>query len=141
MKEITEIKTYLTEEDRVILKKYQQMTDEQLLDLIRRKAEELGHLPVKADLELAWYFKSRFGPWPRMLEQAGLKPVSERHLQRQEKTRKRYAEMRRRTTEKRKQRREEKEAGGAELEQRNKTAAGDGSGTPADYSCGSSQRA
>ena len=137
MKEVEEIRSYLTEDEKLILSRYQQMTDGELLELVRQKAEELDRLPVKADLELAWYFKSRFGPWPRILEAAGLKPVSERHLQRQEKIRKRHMEMRRRTTEKRKQRRE---TGGAELEQSNQTAAADGRRAPADFGCSGGQR-
>ena len=106
MKEVEEIRSYLTEDEKLILSRYQQMTDEQLLELVRQKAEELDRLPVKADLELAWYFKSRFGPWPRILEAAGLKPVSERHLQRQEKNRQKHLNMRKRTAERRAQRRQ-----------------------------------
>ena len=52
-------------------------------ELLRRKAEELGRVPKKADfepLEIS-HIKAYLGPWPRALEYAGLKepkPTSEK---------------------------------------------------------------
>ena len=47
--------------------------------LLRRKAEELGRIPKKADFEMRdiQFIKSVLGPWPRALEKAGLKPVKQ----------------------------------------------------------------
>ena len=46
--------------------------------LLQKKATELGHLPKKNDFEdhEVMAIKSFFGPWPRALEAAGLKPPS-----------------------------------------------------------------
>ena len=96
----------MTQEETIIVAKYAAMSDEELLDVLRRRASELGRLPIKDDVACAAYFKQRFGPWPRILEQAGLKPVSEQHLRRKEKYKKKHTELRKRSTEKRRQRRE-----------------------------------
>ena len=98
----------MIDEERFIQAKYAAMSDEELLDVLRQRAAELGRLPIKEDVTGAAYFKQRFGPWPRILEQAGLKPVSEKHLHRKEKYRKKHTEMRKRSTENRKKRREER---------------------------------
>ena len=47
------------------------------LQTIREKAEELGRPPRKADFDDATRarIKTFLGPWPRALEQAGLKPT------------------------------------------------------------------
>ncbi len=44
-------------------------------ELLRKKYEELGRLPTKADFENAdcSRIKAFLGPWPRALEAAGLK--------------------------------------------------------------------
>lgn len=55
------------------------MTEEQrrewAVQQLLRKAEELGHLPRKADFEDVdrIRIKAALGPWPRALEAAGLK--------------------------------------------------------------------
>ncbi len=49
-------------------------SDEALLLYVRSVAEQLGRLPGKKDIPGASLLKCRFGPWPRMLEKAGLKP-------------------------------------------------------------------
>lgn len=82
MKEIEEIKTYLTRDEKIILEQYLAMSDNELLDVIRHHAQKLGKIPAKHDVELAWYFKSRFGPWSRMLEKAGVKPASKTYQRR-----------------------------------------------------------
>lgn len=52
--------------------------------LLQEKAAALGRLPKKQDFEAALVsrIKSSLGPWPRTLEQAGLKPVSQTYLNR-----------------------------------------------------------
>ena len=61
---------------------YMKMTDEELLEMIRVKTEELGHVPTKHDIPGAFYIKSRFGPWPRVLEAAGVKEVTSDRVKR-----------------------------------------------------------
>lgn len=52
--------------------------------LLQEKAAELEQLPKKQDFEpaLVSRLKSSLGPWPRALEKAGLKPVSQTYLNR-----------------------------------------------------------
>lgn len=93
-------------EETYVIARYKLMSDEELYDVLRAKNTELGHLPTKNDIPGHEYFKQRFGPWPRILEAAGLKPVSETHLRRKDKYKKKHTELRKRSTEKRRQRRE-----------------------------------
>lgn len=97
----------MTPEETYVIARYKLMSDEELYDILRAKNAELGHLPAKKDVPGAEYFKQRFGPWPRILEAAGLKPVSERQLHRKEKYKKKHMEMRKCTSENRKKRRED----------------------------------
>ena len=48
-------------------------SDEALLQYVRSVAEQLGRLPSKKEVVGASLLKCRLGPWPRMLEKAGLK--------------------------------------------------------------------
>lgn len=125
----------MTQEESYVIARYKLMSDEELYDVLRMKAEELGRLPIKNDVVCAEYFKQRFGPWPRILEQAGLKPVSEVHLRRKDKYKKKHTELRKRSTENRRRRREEREAGGISLEKKNQSNVSYCSSTPVD--CGS----
>ena len=106
MKEFDDFKLQLTEEEKTLLSKYQQMSDEELLAVVQQKAAELGRRPLKSEMELTWYLKERFGPWTRMLEKAGLKPASKTHQRRkatnrrkQQATRAKSAEARNNTEE------------------------------------------
>ena len=71
----------MTPEEKKMIEIYARMTDEEIFQFVRNTAEELGHMPTKADLMCPWYLKDRFGPWPRFLEKAGVKEVSERRQQ------------------------------------------------------------
>ncbi|MDD3172964.1 MAG: hypothetical protein PHF63_04795 [Herbinix sp.] len=53
------------------------MTKEDCLLVLCTKAAEISRLPTKADFteEEVARIKSYFGPWPRALEAAGLKPA------------------------------------------------------------------
>lgn len=75
---------YTQEEYEAIIAAYDNMSNDELLQVIRRKTAELGRLPKKSDIPAAWCFKHRFGPWPRVLEAAGVKEVTESYRQRQE---------------------------------------------------------
>lgn len=55
-----------------------------MLELLRTYASHLDHLPAKYEIPDADYFRKRFGPWPRVLEKAGLKVPSPTKLRRQE---------------------------------------------------------
>lgn len=50
--------------------------------LLQEKAAELARLPKKQDFEavLVIQIKAHLGPWPRALEKAGLKKVSQTYL-------------------------------------------------------------
>lgn len=76
------------ERDKAASRIYQEMSDEELLELIREASERLGRPPKKSDIPGFQTFKSRFGPWPRMLEKAGAKPLSPTKLRREASRRK-----------------------------------------------------
>ncbi len=57
-------------------KKHRDDSDEQLLQCVRLRAEELGRNPKKHEMIGFVYIKNRIGPWPVVLEKAGLKSVS-----------------------------------------------------------------
>ncbi|MDR2492714.1 MAG: hypothetical protein LBD25_04560 [Coriobacteriales bacterium] len=54
---------------------------EHCIALMVEKARELGRMPLKRDFapDEVSDIKQALGPWPRALEQAGLKPVSLAH--------------------------------------------------------------
>lgn len=82
---------------------YKEMTDEELLQLVRDFTEENGREPMQADVLYDRELKARFGPWNRMLEQAGTRPVAQSYLDKQQRRR----EKRRRHKEYRRQIREQ----------------------------------
>ena len=59
----------------------------QALTILVDKAEELGRLPMKSDLtsEELYTVKNMLGPFPRALEAAGLKEVSDHYRRKMEK--------------------------------------------------------
>ena len=82
---------------------YKEMTDEELLQLVRDFTEENGREPMQADVLYDRELKARFGPWNRMLERAGTRPVAQSYLDKQQRRR----EKRRRHKEYRRQMREQ----------------------------------
>lgn len=72
------------------------MEPDESIRLLIERARALGRLPIKSDFEpeTADRIKNVLGPWPRALEQAGLKPVPERRLLALETRRKRKKEKR-----------------------------------------------
>ena len=92
---------------------YKEMTDEELLQLVRDFTEENGREPMQADVLYDRELKYRFGPWTRMLEKAGTRPVAEHYLERK----KRRREKRERHKEYRRQLREQQAAEAARLEE------------------------
>lgn len=78
------LETYMSSDERRIIKYLDKMTDEDVFLYLRKKAVQLGRPPKRSDfVELDGKLKMRFGPWPRLLEAAGLKPVSERRLEKE----------------------------------------------------------
>lgn len=66
------------------------ITREDCILLIQQKTNELGHFPKKSDFdyETVSMIKSYFGPWPRALEEAGVKePNLQKIEQKREKRR------------------------------------------------------
>ena len=92
--------TWALPEEKLRWQKYERMTDEEVLSVLRNQAGQLDHLPAKYEIPDAPYFKRRFGPWPRVLERAGLKPVSERKQRHRESDLKKRQENRKRAREK-----------------------------------------
>ena len=72
------------EEEKRVEEQFKQLSDEELLDVVRKKAEELGRPPKKDEMVGVRVLKNRFGPWPRLLEQAGVKEPTEARLRRVE---------------------------------------------------------
>ena len=70
---------------------YKEMTDEELLQLVRDFTEENGREPLQADVLYDRELKQRFGPWNRMLEQAGTRPVAQSYLDKQQRRREKRA--------------------------------------------------
>ncbi len=93
-----------------IEKPYRELSDEELLQLVRDFVAENGKLPARTDLIYDNVLKQRFGPWGRMLEKAGVKEVSQVYLER----RRRRREKRERHKEYRRQIREQQAAEAAQ---------------------------
>ena len=70
---------------------YKEMTDEELLQLVRDFTEENGREPMQADVLYDRELKQRFGPWNRILEQAGTRPVAQSYLDKQQRRREKRA--------------------------------------------------
>ena len=90
---------------------YKKMSDEELLQLVRDFVRECGREPMRKDVLYDRELKKRFGPWTRMLEKAGTRPVSEYYLE----GKKRRREKRERHKEYRRQLREQQAAEAARL--------------------------
>ena len=60
---------------------YTKMSDAELLQLVRDFTMEYGREPTRKDVLYDRELKKRFGPWTRMLEKAGTRPVAEHYLE------------------------------------------------------------
>ena len=92
---------------------YYQMSDEELLQLIRDFVAENGRVPERKDLIYDVVIKQRFGPWGRAMERAGVRPVAQKYLDKK----RRRAERKQLAKERRRLLREEKEMEAARLEE------------------------
>ena len=70
---------------------YKEMTDEELLQLVRDFTEENGREPMQADVLYDRELKQRFGPWNRMLERAGTRPIGEHYQEKKERRKEKRA--------------------------------------------------
>ncbi len=91
---------------------YRALSDEELLQLVRDFAKENGREPMQADVLYDRELKERFGPWSRMLERAGTRPVAQSYLDKK----RRRKEKRERHKEYRRQIREQQAAGVAQAD-------------------------
>ena len=60
-------------------------TDEELIAYLVKCSKELGRCPKKDEVIGHTYLKQRFGPWPRILERAGLKEKSQKRIEKEQK--------------------------------------------------------
>ena len=90
------------------------MTDEELLDCVRRVAAELGRPPKRLEVPENLQLKTRFGPWPRILEMAGVKEPTQARLEKLERRKEKHLRQRERRREWRAKQRTIREAAEAE---------------------------
>lgn len=48
-------------------------TNKELMELVKKRAEELGYRPTKKEFEYSWLAEKRYGNWTKFLEKSGLK--------------------------------------------------------------------
>ncbi len=65
--------------------KHRTDTDEELIRYLKECADEIGRCPKKDDVVGYAYLKQRLGPWPRILERAGLKEKSQKRIDKEKK--------------------------------------------------------
>lgn len=97
-----EYRALLTKEDREVLERFAMESafaaahagdsDETLLSYLKDCAVALNHIPTKKEVIGCRYLKQRFGPWNRVLEKAGLKPVTAKRVAKLERDAARAAE-------------------------------------------------
>lgn len=63
-------------------KLYQSFTDDELLDIIRREAVVLGHVPSQREVFCVYrdYIRRRFGNWVKALGAAGLREPKQKRV-------------------------------------------------------------
>lgn len=66
-------------------KTHKRDTDEELIAYLVKCSKELGRCPKKEDVVGHTYLKQRLGPWPRILERAGLKEKSQKRIEKEQK--------------------------------------------------------
>ena len=66
-------------------KTHKRDTDEELIAYLVKCSKELGRCPKKDEIVGHTYLKARLGPWPRILERAGLKEKSQKRTQKEQK--------------------------------------------------------
>lgn len=81
--DLTEVEklNYLSE----LRRPYREMTEKELLQTVRDFKEKYGREPKRDDLIYQDILKKHFGPWHRILELAGTRPISETYMRKLEK--------------------------------------------------------
>lgn len=59
-------------------------TEEELLTYLKECAKALGRCPKKNEIVGHTYLKQKLGPWPRILERAGLKEKSQKRIEKEQ---------------------------------------------------------
>ena len=85
MKNIADNLQTLQKQEAEFAKTHKRDTDEELIAYLVKCSKELGRCPKKEDIIGHTYLKQRFGPWPRILERAGLKEKSQKRLEKEQK--------------------------------------------------------
>ncbi len=81
---------FMREEE--FFQKHKSDTDEELLSYLKSIAVKTGHAPSKHEVIGFAYIKSRLGPWPRVLEKAGLKEAKPKIKRRNKDKKKKHAD-------------------------------------------------
>lgn len=85
MKNIADNLQTLQKQEAEFARTHKSDTDDELIAYLVKCSKELGRCPKKEDIIGHTYLKQRFGPWPRILERAGLKEKSQKRLEKEQK--------------------------------------------------------
>ena len=85
MKNIADNLQTLQKQEAEFARTHKSDTDDELIAYLVKCSKELGRYPKKEDIIGHTYLKQRFGPWPRILERAGLKEKSQKRLEKEQK--------------------------------------------------------
>ena len=85
MKNIADNLQTLQKQEAEFARTHKSDTDDELIAYLVKCSKELGRCPKKEDIIGHTYLKQRLGPWPRILERAGLKEKSQKRLEKEQK--------------------------------------------------------
>lgn len=85
MKNIADNLQTLQKQEAEFARTHKSDTDDELIAYLVKCSKELGRCSKKEDIIGHTYLKQRFGPWPRILERAGLKEKSQKRLEKEQK--------------------------------------------------------
>ena len=85
MKNIADNLQTLQKQEAEFARTHKSDTDDELIAYLVKCSKELGRCPKKEDIIGHTYLKQRLGPWPRILERAGLKEKSQKRTQKEQK--------------------------------------------------------
>ena len=85
MKNIADNLQTLQKQEAEFARTHKSDTDDELIVYLVKCSKELGRCPKKEDIIGHTYLKQRLGPWPRILERAGLKEKSQKRSQKEQK--------------------------------------------------------
>ena len=85
MKNIADNLQTLQKQEAEFARTHKSDTDDELIAYLVKCSKELGRCPKKEEIIGHTYLKQRLGPWPRILERAGLKEKSQKRTQKEQK--------------------------------------------------------